>query len=79
MKSRWTSKEAAFKALFPALKISWKDIKVVKQEAPKPVMSLLSFKQDANSSEDLDRIKLHLSVSHDGDYVASVVLAERDG
>ena len=74
--SRWTAKEAAFKALFPTVKISWKDIQVSKEGGLKPMMALLPRNDAANYEAPRNQFKLHLSVSHDGNYVASVVLAE---
>jgi len=86
---RWTAKEAAFKALYPHTKLSWKDVQVLKRQrqdgdglgrplvVPKPNIILSSAKHSATlASLNAEALSLHLSVSHDGDYVASVVLAE---
>lgn len=65
---RWTTKEAAFKALFPAMRITWKDIEVTKvQPDPKPSLRLLRPSSG---------LRLHMSTTHDGDYVTSIVIAE---
>ncbi|KAF9646497.1 4'-phosphopantetheinyl transferase [Thelephora ganbajun] len=65
---RWAIKEAAYKALFPLYKPTWKDLTVSK--APmgggKPT---LTFENSA-------KVELHVSVSHDGEYTIANVLAE---
>lgn len=65
---RWTIKEAAYKALFPLYKPTWKDLTVSKVPADggKPC---LAFEGSA-------KVKLHVSVSHDGEYTIANVLAE---
>jgi len=66
---RWAIKEAAYKALFPLHKPTWKDLTVSKAPADggKPN---LTFKGST-------KVKLHASVSHDGEYTVANVLAER--
>ncbi|KDQ17590.1 hypothetical protein BOTBODRAFT_185729 [Botryobasidium botryosum FD-172 SS1] len=66
---RWTAKEAAYKALYPAVRATWKDLRFHRPDgSPKPVLDWLG------SSDAVGR--LHVSVSHDGEYVAANVLAE---
>ncbi|PWZ01704.1 FabD/lysophospholipase-like protein [Testicularia cyperi] len=91
---RWAAKEAAYKALYPHIVVSWKDLALHKlasseasfsnleqlerddQRTRKPV---LSFSEDwMNRHRNTDAAPaLHVSISHDGDYVVANVLAER--
>jgi len=66
---RWAIKEAAYKALFPLYKPTWKDLTVSKaqEDGDKPSLTF------ENSAE----MKFHVSVSHDGEYTVANVLAER--
>ena len=66
---RWAIKEAAYKALSPFYKPTWKDLTVSKalEDGGKPSLAL----------ENNARVKLHVSVSHDGEYTVANVLAER--
>jgi len=65
---RWAVKEAGFKALFPLYKPTWKDFTVSKppEEGGKPRLTF----------ENCARVKMHVSVSHDGMYTIANVLAE---
>lgn len=65
---RWATKEAAYKALFPLYKPTWKDLTVSKVpgEGGKPSLTFESFVE----------VKLHVSISHDGEYIVANVLAE---
>lgn len=65
---RWAIKEAAYKALFPLYKPTWKDLTVSKPPADGGKPSL-TFEGSA-------KVKLHVSVSHDGEYTVANVLAE---
>lgn len=72
---RWTAKEAAYKALYPRMQLSWKDLSVTKDtDGVKPHL-IFSVENQARHTFD-DPPRLHLSVSHDGDYVISFVVAE---
>lgn len=87
---RWTAKEAAYKALYPHLKLTWKDVSVVKtgesvsatdegnvlvdDRGKKPA---LTFHRSVPGTKACENVKMHLSVSHDGDYVTSIVVAEQ--
>ena len=66
---RWAIKEAAYKALFPVYKPTWKDLTVSKALADGGKPSL-TFKGPLE-------VKLHVSVSHDGEYAVANVLAEK--
>ncbi|KAG8712074.1 hypothetical protein FRC11_001100, partial [Ceratobasidium sp. 423] len=63
---RWAIKESAYKALYPLYKPAWKDLTFLANESKKPVLTFHKSKE----------IKLHASVSHDGEYVFATVLAE---
>ena len=65
---RWASKEAAYKALSPLYKPTWKDLTLSKIPGGygKPKITFQNFGE----------VKLHLSISHDGEYTAANVLAE---
>ena len=65
---RWAVKEAAYKALFPLYRPTWKTLTVSKAQegGGKPI---LAFEESA-------KVKLHVSVSHDGEYTVASVLAE---
>ena len=65
---RWAIKEAAYKALFPLYKPTWKDLTVSKApgDGGKPTLAFRGFEE----------VKLHVSVSHDGEYTVASVLAE---
>jgi holo-[acyl-carrier protein] synthase len=66
---RWVIKEAAYKALSPLYKPTWKDLTVSKapEDSGKPSLAFGGYA----------RVKLHVSVSHDGEYTVANVLAER--
>ena len=79
--SRWTAKEAAYKALYPHVKPTWKDL-VVRKLEKKPILefspSFLSNSSLQHSFDgSLDQLKIHLSVSHDGDMMVAYVVVEQ--
>ena len=65
---RWAVKEAAYKALFPNYKPTWKELSVSKEpgDGGKPRLRFEKF----------ENVRLHVSVSHDGEYTVANVLAE---
>jgi holo-[acyl-carrier protein] synthase len=66
---RWAVKEAAYKALFPNYRPTWKDLSVSKEpgnDGGKPQLAFGRF----------ENVRLHVSVSHDGEYIVANVLAE---
>ncbi|KAJ3741207.1 4'-phosphopantetheinyl transferase [Lentinula detonsa] len=68
---RWALKEAAYKALYPTYRPTWKDLAYYPLGAIEPGSKPhLSYKYQSNMA-------LHCSVSHDGDYVFSTVIAEQ--
>jgi holo-[acyl-carrier protein] synthase len=80
---RWTAKEAAYKALYPRHVASWSHLTVVK-DGPKPSITYepsASGAKAADGSDSLppaDRLRLHLSYSHDGGQTLAYVVAESD-
>jgi holo-[acyl-carrier protein] synthase len=66
---RWAAKEAVFKACYPSLKLTWKQVETWKA-GPKPMMRLLLDIPKEQSPQ------LHLSISHDGEYIVGYVVAE---
>ncbi|PFH51456.1 hypothetical protein AMATHDRAFT_142672 [Amanita thiersii Skay4041] len=70
---RWCVKEAAYKAMYPTFQPTWKELSYVNTiSSQKP--SLLYHPLKTESPEPLSNI--HVSVSHDGDYVFASVLIE---
>lgn len=82
----WTAKEAAFKAmseysysLFPHRKLTWHDAYLSKSPVTgRPSMNysaqiIDTWKQALNSTP-----TLHVSITHDGEYVTSFVVAEQE-
>ncbi|GAA5983926.1 hypothetical protein JCM10908_005977 [Rhodotorula pacifica] len=74
---RWTAKEAAYKALYPAIIPRWSDLTVTK-EGPKPILSLATYASTLVRPPTIDPalVRLHLSVSHDADLMVAYVVAE---
>ncbi|GAA5926068.1 holo-ACP synthase [Sporobolomyces koalae] len=75
---RWTAKEAAYKALYPRIQATWKDLVVTKVDR-KPCLDFsntLVERSNLQAQRDRDRLKLHLSVSHDGGFMTAYVVAE---
>jgi holo-[acyl-carrier protein] synthase len=70
----WAVKEAAYKALYPAVKPTWKELcyRSLNEAREKPSLVY----QSRISQPDSDIIKLHASVSHDGDYTTAFVVTE---
>ncbi|KAI0069053.1 4'-phosphopantetheinyl transferase [Artomyces pyxidatus] len=70
---RWAVKEAAYKAFYPVLKPTWKDLTFLRAgNSQKPVLTYHPRAETAQRSP----FRLHASVSHDGLYVVSTVLVE---
>jgi holo-[acyl-carrier protein] synthase len=67
---RWAAKEAAYKAMYPRFRPTWKDLDVAKADGLKP-----SLRYCASGAGKLG-LRFHLSVSHDGDYTVATVLVE---
>lgn len=73
---RWAVKEAAYKALYPVLKPTWKELTYHGlQGKVKPTLEY-----HPPSVEDKSKIgKVHVSVSHDGHLVFATVIIETPG
>lgn len=68
---RWTAKEAAYKALYPAVRATWKDLRLHRPSgSTKPALDWLGTSTLVG--------RLHVSISHDGEYVVANVLAEEN-
>ncbi|KAG2146766.1 4'-phosphopantetheinyl transferase superfamily [Suillus clintonianus] len=70
---RWAVKEAAYKALYP-IRPTWKEISYSSfngATGAKPTLVYHPVRDDVGPAN-----KLHVSVSHDGDYIYAQVIAE---
>ncbi|KAG2369869.1 4'-phosphopantetheinyl transferase [Suillus spraguei] len=70
---RWAVKEAVYKALYP-IRPAWKEVTYLSFNGvtgEKPTLVYRPIHHDVGPA-----IKLHVSVSHDGDYVYAQVIAE---
>ncbi|KXN83688.1 Holo-[acyl-carrier-protein] synthase [Leucoagaricus sp. SymC.cos] len=72
---RWAVKEAAYKALYPTVKSTWKHLSYRghSSSGEKPTLSYLSSSDE--SAREVGPI--YVSVSHDGDYAIAYVTVER--
>lgn len=69
------AKEAAYKAVYPLHTLTWKQLEVIKDcDGKKPSIRFALSSEDGETRS--QAIKLHLSLSHDGDGIIAVVLAE---
>jgi len=68
-------KEAAYKALYPDIKPTWKELTYLglSSNGKKPTLSYSSSSQDSSRKFG----SIHVSVSHDGDYTMAYVVVER--
>lgn len=60
-------KEAAYKAFYPRSIISWKDIMIEKEKGRPRIVDL---------SGKLEGIQHDVSISHDGEYITSIVICK---
>ncbi|TFY72494.1 hypothetical protein EVG20_g494 [Dentipellis fragilis] len=73
---RWAVKEAAYKALYPTFIPTWKELSYLPPPSDtrgKPSLLFLPS-SDRKASHG---VKLHVSVTHDGEYAIASVVAER--
>ncbi|KAK7695631.1 hypothetical protein QCA50_000267 [Cerrena zonata] len=70
---RWAVKEAAYKAMFPTYKPTWKELSYYSHNVSASQKPSLVFGGQGHTN-----ITLHVSVSHDGDYIIAQVLAEHN-
>ncbi|RKP34233.1 4'-phosphopantetheinyl transferase superfamily [Dimargaris cristalligena] len=69
--SRWAVKEAAYKALYPQRKLTWKEVALVKSTgSPKPYLKIERAQECDGAGHS------HVSLSHDGDWVVAQVIFE---
>jgi holo-[acyl-carrier protein] synthase len=73
---RWAVKEAAYKALYPTIVPTWRELTYRSALSSSRQKPSLIFRPDDEKNIGLVG-KLHVTVSHDGDYVVAQVLAER--
>ncbi|KAI0685600.1 4'-phosphopantetheinyl transferase [Cytidiella melzeri] len=71
---RWSLKEAAYKAMFPRVQPTWKELTYRKHDAHLRLKPSLLFSPFHGTQIDIGQI--HCSVSHDGEYVYTTVLVE---
>jgi len=73
---RWAAKEALGKALGCGLSspLTWRQMSVLKNEAGKPFFSFAAAARRYVERRGVQHC--HLSISHDGDYAAAVVIVE---
>ncbi|KAF8627189.1 hypothetical protein AX15_004507 [Amanita polypyramis BW_CC] len=70
---RWSVKEATYKALYPTLRPSWKELTYHSDgNTPKPLLCY-----QPHDPQDACKLgRTHVSVSHDGEYVFTSVVVE---
>ena len=72
---RFAVKEAAYKALYPVARPTWKELTFLSFGSSSPGSKpKLDYTPMASLGSKVP--KLHVSVSHDGEYIAATVLAE---
>ena len=73
--ARWSVKEAFYKAAYPHVVPTWKE---VSYKSHNPVLKTKpALEYQPQSTESAEKIgTIHVSVSHDGEYVYSSVLVE---
>ncbi|KAI6110479.1 4'-phosphopantetheinyl transferase [Pisolithus croceorrhizus] len=69
---RWAVKEAAYKALYP-LRPTWKELTYTSFDTKNGLKPALVY---TSPSPDATPGRLHVSASHDGEYIVASVLAE---
>jgi 4'-phosphopantetheinyl transferase superfamily len=68
--TRWAVKEAAYKALYPHFRPTWKDLVITKGTDPKPVLKYQPVDDGDHA------LRFFLSISHDGEYTVATVLVD---
>ncbi len=71
---RFAAKEALVKAFGGSTGMHWHDVKVSKNSLGAPELTLFGSTAEVAKEKGIDR--LHLSISHDGDYAIAYVIAE---
>ncbi|GAA6040212.1 hypothetical protein JCM8097_004186 [Rhodosporidiobolus ruineniae] len=79
--TRWAAKEAAYKALYPAFRATWKDLEIRKVDKKPFLVFSPSFVPPSSSCSvpqlRPEDVNMHLSISHDADMLIAYVVAER--
>ncbi|BGP16371.1 hypothetical protein JCM10213v2_004373 [Rhodosporidiobolus nylandii] len=76
---RWAAKEAAYKALYPSFRPTWKDLDVRKVDK-KPLLAFSpEFRPSSAASVAKEDVKMHLSVSHDADVLVALSISVNAG
>jgi holo-[acyl-carrier protein] synthase len=73
---RWCVKEAAYKALYPVARPTWKELTYQSPGKNNTRPILLYQPSFDRNARDLSGWRFHVSVSHDGDYICSSVVVE---
>ena len=71
---RWAAKEALIKALGDSKGVQWHEVEITKNSAGKPEIRTTGETAETVSNAGIS--KLHLSISHDGNMVVAMVVAE---
>lgn len=80
---RWAIKEAAYKAVYPTAKPTWKEFTFAKTDddvanlKPELVYHPPEIRVRTPDVVAKDTMRMHASVSHDGEYIFATVLAQR--
>ncbi|GAA5885914.1 hypothetical protein JCM6882_004200 [Rhodosporidiobolus microsporus] len=79
---RWAAKEAAYKALYPAFRPTWKDLEIRKIDKKpsldfSPAFRPVDIEKGSSKPFSPENVKMHLSVSHDADLLIAYVVAEK--
>ena len=74
--NRWSVKEAAYKAMYPYARATWKELSYTGLTATSKPRVEYSPTSTSPARKGNKIGKLHVSVSHDGEYVYTSVLAE---
>ncbi|RDB22592.1 Holo-[acyl-carrier-protein] synthase [Hypsizygus marmoreus] len=74
---RWGIKEAAYKAMYPVVRPTWKELtyRGLGDDPARTKPTLVYHPADASCCSKVG--KTHISVSHDGDYVFTSVIVEK--
>jgi holo-[acyl-carrier protein] synthase len=72
LNKRWCVKESAYKALYPAIRPTWKDFtfRSLGEQGEKPVLEYNP------AGKEITLGNIHVSASHDGEYVFTAVIIE---
>ncbi|KZO93244.1 4'-phosphopantetheinyl transferase [Calocera viscosa TUFC12733] len=66
---RFSAKESIFKAAYPTVTLTWKDVRIAREKG-KPIAAI----ENTDLGKKLG--KIHLTISHDGEYLSTVSVIE---